>query len=337
MLTSPLSFTWADLVDTLVAERGSLAELVRALYEVHPGELPPDPLTVERGLRRLRSREVRSGDKYGRMLVRNFGLPLPIQTWARELGQYHSRLSELSLTLRRDQLRLWDRPPVSESAEAAWIHIALASLAHADADTDALARRLELAALGVGRAGIAARLELDLFRARLATDAGDLELAERRLAAVATCLSPEPEPAEFESGPAESGPGDLGTYDRACLDARRLDQLAYLRARGWRGHPDRLTAAERVYREIPARGPAFVVFRRHQGLAWCLWRRGEPPQLAQRHVELAAQAAGDGGFLHLRRLALRLHARIVGPGEVAEELERRAGEILRSLEGGLDR
>ena len=318
MLTLPLSFRWADLVDALVAERGGLGELVRVLYEIHPGQLPTDTATVERGIRRLRKREARAGDKYGRMLLRHFGLPVPIQTWARELGQYHSRLGDLPAALRRDQLRLWDRPPVSESAQAAWIHLGLASLAHQRGDADALTRRLELAELGVARAGIAARLELSLFRARLATDAGAHAKAETLLDAVASALAEA------------TAPGELGTHDFACLSARRLDQLAYLRARGWREAPARLAEARALYSEIPASGPSFVVFRRHQGLAWCLWRSGQADALA--HAQLAAEAAGDGGYLRLRCVSLRLQARILEDPDAATRALERATQIEASLE-----
>ena len=317
MLTLPLSFRWADLVDALVAERGGLGELVRALYEVHPGELPADPATIERGIRRLRKREARPGDKYGRMLLRHFGLPSSIQAWARELGQYHSRLSDLPASLRRDQLRLWDRPPVSESAEAAWIHIGLAGLAHREGDLDALTRRLELAALVVDRAGLAARLELDLFRARLATDAGDHEHAEALLTEVGARL--------------EDALEILGTHDHACLGARCLDQRAYLRARGWREVPARLVEAEALYRTIPSAGPSFVVFRHHQGVAWSAWRGGRRDE-ALTHARLAAEAAGDGGYLRLRCVSLRFQARVLGEGDAARNLAERVERIEVSLD-----
>ena len=314
MLTLPLSFTWRAFVDGLVAEQGSLAELVRVLYDVHPDALPDDPTTVERGIRRLRKKETGSGESYGRLLVRHFGLPLSIQAWARELGQYHSRLSELPTAVRRDQLRLWDRPPVSDSVQAAWIHIAVATLAHQEGDGPAMLRRLQLAELAAPRAGVAAQLELALFRARVASDGGEDAQAEALLASV---------PALLESD-------DLRAHDRACLHARCIDQRAYRCTRHWREDPTRLQQAVALYLEIPAQGPAFVVFRHHHGLAWCRWKQRD--DRAVHHAMRASEAAGDGGFLHLRAQALRLHARILGDTLDAASLRSRAERIDRDLQ-----
>lgn len=316
MLTLPLSFTWADLVDTYVAERGSLAELTRTLYDLDPDALPEDPQSVERALRRLRGR-TGTGDRYGRLLLRHFGLPGRVADWAREMGQYHSRLSELPVAVRRDQLRLWDRPPVSESAQAAWIHLGLATLAHRERDHPAMQRRLELAELGLHRAGVSARTELALFRARLATDQGD-EACARRLLDDAAELTEELEDSE----------------ERTCLYARLMDQRAYIESRDWRERPELLLVAEAMYRTIPERGPAFVRFRRHQGLAWCLWRQGRPDALAQ--AAKASQAAGDGGYLRLRCIALSLSARILGPGDEADALLARVSAIRSALGEGED-
>lgn len=316
MLTPPLSFTWLDLVDSLVAERGSLAELVRSLYDIHPEPLPEDPQTVERGLRRLRKREGPSGDTYGRMLLRHFGLPPSAERWARELGQYHSRLGELPTATRRDQLRLWDRAPVSESPQATWIHIAHASLAHDDGDRPTLERRLRLAALTVKRAGAAAQAELALFRARVATDDGNELEAEVQLGAAKELLDD----------------ASLSARDRACIRARHLDQRAYRCARGWRDDPTRLQDAADLYTQIPSEDDdAFVIFRHHHGLSWCRWRQ-QRDSVALRHADAAAEVAGDGGFLHLRAMALRLWARILGASPEADALLRRAARIGASLD-----
>ncbi len=47
-MTLPLSWSWADVVDQLAAERGSLAELARHLSDVVPESagLSPDPMTI---------------------------------------------------------------------------------------------------------------------------------------------------------------------------------------------------------------------------------------------------------------------------------------------------
>ena len=118
---APLSFSWGQYVELLIEERGSLTELVRHLLEVAPvsAESSDDPQTVERGLRRLRGRDTAPGEKYGRLLIRCLGIPVPLGEQARDLGQYHSRLSDLPLGVRRAQLRIWEGPPMSESPFAA--------------------------------------------------------------------------------------------------------------------------------------------------------------------------------------------------------------------------
>jgi len=300
----PLAFTWADLVDRLVAERGSLAELARSLQEVASG-LADDPLTVERGLRRLRGRGNQQGDKYGRAVIRAFGVPGAIGDWARLLGQYHSRLSDLPSSMKRDQLRLWDRPPVSESPACVWIHIGLATLAHQSGDLQAVAHRLGLADFAVRHAEPAAAVELHLFRARLEEHATPyLDAARDRL-----------------------GGAGLGEHDRACYLARLQDQLAYGAAQGWRRDRSRLLDSQALYVEIPPGGPPFASFRRHHGLAWCAWRLGEMDAL--QHAMYAADAAGDGGLVRFRGMALELAAHISGDRELSE----RAEEIARRLRG----
>lgn len=286
----PLAPSWADLVDRLAADAGSLAELARSLQDAASASvaLSDDPQTVERGLRRLRQRAHAPGDKYGRALLRVFGVPAPLAAWARALGQYHSRLSDLSVHVRRDQLRLWDRPPVAESRAAAWIHLGLASVAHRVQDAEQLEHRLGLAGRLLGRAGVRARLEHALFQARLAEDPEDgLAAAAKLLADVAD------------------------RDDRLCYLARVADQRAYRAAReGPRA--SRITRSEALYAEIPEVGPPFVRFRRAHGLAWCAWRQGAHAD-ARHHVAQAEEAAGDGGLLRFRVMALLLAAHIGDP------------------------
>lgn len=288
----PLSVSWGDLVDLLAAERGSLAELARCLQDSAPpaASLSDDPLTVERGLRRLRRRGHSSGDKYGRLLLRAFGLPGTMLAWARMLGQYHSRLSDLSVPVRHDQLRLWDRPPISESRAAAWIHLGLASLAHRRRDRQQVVHRMALASRVVARAEPAAALEHRLFEARLASDAAALlDQAASELDAIED------------------------RHDRACYHARIQDQRAYRAARQGAGWREGMCAAQRLYASIPEGGPPFAAFRRAHGLAWCGWRLGEPGALRQ--AERAVEAAGDGGLLRFRCMALLLLGHVGGePG-----------------------
>lgn len=300
----PLSVSWSDLVDLLAAERGSLAELARSLQDVAPASsaISDDPTTVERGLRRLRRRGHAPGDKYGRLLLRAFGIPASVASWARMLGQYHSRLSDLSVPVRRDQLRLWDRPPISESRSAIWIHLGVASLAHRLQDPDQIGHRMALAAKLLAHAPPAAQLEHTLFEARLSPDSEALlTSAEVLLSAIA--------------------PDD----DRACYRARILDQRAYRAARSGADWRAGMEASRALYASIPADGPPFAAFRRAHGLAWCGWRLGQPDAIVQ--ARLAVEAAGDGGLLRFRCMALSLLGRVGGQDDAFA----RALAIARSL------
>lgn len=298
--------TWADLVQAAVSERGSLAEVVRTLYELHPSRLPDDPATVERGLRRLRKRGHAPADKYGRLILRSFGLPQEMQAYAADLGTYHSALMDLPLQARSAQLRLWDRNPVLESAQGAWIHLGMASLAHHQGRLEDAHRRLQLAALGLRRAGPSASIEHGLFSARLASDAG--EAVRARLEGLLESVEQLP----------------VGA-DQACYHARVLDQLAYDASRD--GGTEGLKAALQLRRQIPSEGPAFVRFRRAFGLAWTLNKLGEPEALQQ--GELALQIAGDAGLLRLRAGALGLLAKL--RPEEAQSFRSRQAEILQRL------
>lgn len=304
----PLSFTWGDLVDRLVTERGSLAALARALQEAAPAaaRVSDDPMTVERGLRRLRGRASLEADKYGRLLLRVFGMPETVSAWARRLGQYHSPLSDLPVPLRRDQLRLWDRPPVSESPLAAWVHIGLASVARRTQHPETTRRRLDLAGLVSRHAGPDAELERLLFEARLSSQPDPL------LEAAAAILS---------AGPA------LSADEHANYTARLLDQRAYRAVRRGQG----IDAAARLYARIPAGGPPFAAFRRAHGLAWVAFRRRDRAT-ALRLSREAAEHAGDGGLLRMRWMALTLQAHAAGPGPAAERLWERAARIAHALQ-----
>jgi hypothetical protein len=315
-LHPPLSFTWGQYVAGLCAERGGLAEVARCLVELAPAgvKLSDDPLTIERGLRRLRDLGSAPGGRYGRLLIRCFGIPGTISDWARRMGQYHSRLADLPVEVRREQLRLWDRPPISESAVAAWVHLGLASLAHRQQDAGQLDTRLSLAGLVVRQAGPDAVAELALLQARLAADAGELEAAGEHLAAAGAAL--------VALSPAEA----------ACYFARLQDQRAFLAVRGWKQAPERLDEALALYATIPD-GPPFARFRRAHGRAWCLWRQGDQAG-ALRESRLAVQHAGDGGFVRMRILALTLQGHILGRPEGLSAWER-AREMAAELQDDL--
>ncbi|MBL8916513.1 MAG: hypothetical protein JNM17_37785 [Archangium sp.] len=149
----PHGCTWERYVETLVAEHGGLTALTQLLIRRagRTTELPEDPGSIERALRRLRSRGNEPGGQYGRWLLKHFGVPVPLEQTARWMGQYHSRFADLPRSLRESQLWLWDRPPIAESACAGWIQLGLASIALERGQFSLAAERLERAA-GLKRA-----------------------------------------------------------------------------------------------------------------------------------------------------------------------------------------
>jgi hypothetical protein len=302
----PPAIDWSHLVADAVATRGSLAEVVRTLYDLHGHRLPEHPETVERGLRRLRKRGHAPADKYGRLLLRSFGLPESIRDRARALGTYHHPLMDLPLAERAALLRLWDRPPVLEAAEASWIHLGLASVAHHGRDWETVDQRLVLAELGLGRAGPEAHLEWGLFRARRVSDTGGSPRAQ--LQALVPHLDAIEDPVQH-----------------ACYHARILDQLAYDVSRD--RDPVGLVEALALREQIPEHGPPFVQFKRALGLAWTRYRLDRPD--AVHHARHALAIAGDAGLLRLRAGALDLLARL--EPEHAETYRRRRAGILERL------
>jgi len=141
------AFSWREYVFGLVKDKGSWRDLVDNLQnwarERHR-EISMDPQTVEKGLRRL-AQKTGPGDSYGKLLIDAFGMPSCVEQWGRLMGQYHSRFADLPVGLRRQQLLRWNRPPVSESPVAAWVHVALASLAHRSAGQEGGAQRIAIA------------------------------------------------------------------------------------------------------------------------------------------------------------------------------------------------
>lgn len=312
----PEGFDWGRYVELLLTEHGGwsgLADAVMRMGASVESSVPTDRQTIERGLRRLASRGNLPGGQYGRWMLRLFGVPNAVSDWARWLGQYHRRFHDLPTSLRHDQLRQWDRPPVSESSSAVWIHVALAGVFHRCGDLDAMARRLQLARACAKRAGPAAEIEVSLFSARHESDAGQSDQADRWLDDADRVLAQ----------------GDaIEADDRDCYLARILDQRAYRRARGADAN---VVAAQELYERIPP-GSAlpFVRFRRDVGLAYCAWKLGDAPRAAVL-ARAASEHAGDGGFVRFRVMALNLLARIVAEPERAV-LEARAVAMARALE-----
>jgi hypothetical protein len=313
----PVGLPWDAYVEHFVAETDGWTALADELLRRASGsvEKPLDLHAVEKGLRRLAGRGHRPGGQYGRWMLRFFGVPSAVADWARWLAQYHSRFADLPTSLRLEQLRLWDRPPVSESNVAAWIHVGLASVFHRMTDLESCRARLELAARGAGRAGTGAGIETKLLSARLATDEGRRTDAEHLFAEVETLLTDAALPRD----------------DRLCYAARVIGQRAYHLTKPLDGETEDLEGAMALFRSIEE-DPAlpFVCFRRAAGLAYCTWKLGDAEEGA-RLARLAAEHAGDGGFVRFRIMALNLLVRMVPPDQ-AGAISTRAVRLARQLE-----
>jgi hypothetical protein len=288
--------TWADYLDRLIDERGSLAALALDLSQL--AGTPEDSASIERALRRLRQRGTKSGGEYGQRLLRHFGLPKTIEAWARWMGVYHSRFTDLPLGLCLDQLRLWNRPPISESRARIWVQLGFVTCALRRRDQEGAVHALEQAKL-IGSAPIAARIEIALVEGFMfSTEVSELDLDDP----------------------------DLDATDRSCFRARWLDQRAYRAIHG--ATPD-LELAHTLYASIEGALP-FVATKREAGLAYVHHRRGDRDR-AVMHARAAASEAGDGGLVRLRIAALNLLAHILGDAE-GEAIRGRARTLAALLE-----
>lgn len=301
-------FDWADYVDWLTTTTGSLAAVADRLCAARGYK--EDVGSIERALRRLRTRGTQSGGTWGTRAIALFGLPSAIDERVRQLGQYHSRLAELPVSMCEDLVRVWDKPPITEArAGRAWLAVARASIAVRLANlADAIAiLDRSRADLGVapGPAGtpLAARIEAVLIRAYVAS--------RTDLAAVPALLA--------EAAPLIELVEDA--HDRACLSARLADHRAY--ERNQRGDH---AGAEAEYLALPDAGPTFARTRRANGIGYARWKRGEPD--AAGYARAAIEYAGDGGHLRGRAMALRLYARIAGD----DDAQARAVAIAQHLE-----
>lgn len=306
---SPMGCTWQRYLEHLVDEHGGWTALTRLLVQrAGPSAgLPFDPGTIERGLRRLKTRGNASGGQYGRWVLRHFGVPRPLEDTARWMGHYHGRFADLPLSLCEAQLWLWDRPPIAESPAACWIHLGIASVALRRRDLDGARLRL-----GRARAAThpAAQAESALLDARLEMDAGRPGRAADSLAQARAHVERLP-------------PGG----ERDCYQARWADQSAYQLIHG--GPQPSLVPAAQLYESINVGSPAaFALFRRNHGLAYCHWKLGDTDR-ALHHARAAVDHAGDAGLLRFRVMALQLLAHI-DPRE-APGLRRRADRIIAEL------
>lgn len=312
--------TWNDFVGALVDAHGTLTAVAWRLVEHADGD---DVASVERALRRLRARGQRDGGTWGQRVLRVFGVPAPIESRVRWMGLYHSPFNDLPVALCLDQLRLWDRPPVSDSRARVWLHLghATCALRVRDRDTAELhARRAREALAALPAAYDAARIEAALVEAFIASHdgAGDrgevtaaLDRAEQLLASAT-----------------------LSDEDRDCFRARLVDQRAYQLNRAG-GH----AAALALYEALPAvdRHP-FASYRRDAGLAYGYHRTGRTAD-AIAAAARALEHAGDGGYIRLRAMGLVMLASIQGDAggparERARAIATRLGdtELLRRID-----
>lgn len=314
--TPPIGLDWAHYVEHFVTQLGGWTALADELIRRTQAEVdaPTDLQSVEKGLRRLARREHLAGGQYGRWMLRHFGVPSTIEDWARWLAQYHSRFADLPTSLRLEQLRLWDRAPLSESRSAVWIHIGLASVHHRLADLPNCRSRLQLASHAAKRATAAANAELQLLEARLATDDGRRDDARRLLASVEPLLDS----------------ASLGADDRHCYHARWIGQRAYLLTKPGPGEVEDLRGALQLFEDIEDDKGPFVGFRKQAGLAYCTWKLGDT-ESGVRLARAAAEHAGDGGFVRFRIMALNLLSRML-PADEAREVNARAARLAKQLE-----
>jgi tetratricopeptide (TPR) repeat protein len=303
---APVGYSWGDYVEALVAAHGSLAAVAWKLVE---RGLAEDAASVERAIRRLRTRGHRNGGLVGTRLLRAFGVPAGAEARARWMGLYHSPFGDLPVGLCLDQLRLWDRPPISESRARAWILLGLAGIAlrrRDFADARALLDRAAPAAEAP-----AARIEHHLAMAYLATrehaDAPHAEAAAHpHLDAARAALEAARTTADVRDPlPAL---GALDPLDTACFLARLADHARALA----------------LYHALPAEDVhPFASYRRDAGLAYGLFRRGERDEALALAVR-ACDHAGDGGYVRLRAMGLLMVARIQGTPANAPALDRAA-------------
>ena len=307
-----LGFTWGDYVDGLVAREGSLVAVAERLAATKSYE--EDVGSIERGLRRLRSRGSSPGGKWGSRLLSLFGLPGDVQARLRWMAAYHSRFTDLPVPVCEDLVRLWDHPPTNDRRDSrVWLGIARTCIALRRSEDERALELLEQIERDLEYAPVEARIEFLLIRAFIASKR-ETDRVPEVLAAVAPLL-----------------PEVAGDDERACLEVRWIDQRAYDLNSGLRGAPD-YAAAEALYRGIPSEGlPPFVLCRRANGLAYARFKQGDLEQAANLARDAAAHA-GDGGHVRLRVMALGLLARIE-PRESAAHA--RALEMSRRLDDEL--
>lgn len=292
--------SWGAYVEWLVSEHGSLAAVAKALAA--KGAWKEDAGSIERSLRRLRARGQLDGGQSGERAIAAFGLPGAIDARVRWIGAYHSRFTDLPVPICEDLIRVWDRPPVTTSiAGGNWLAAAHATLCLRRNDhrgaSDHLARAQRR------RGPVEARIELSLIEAFIVSRK-DEPRAVHLLEELATLIKQSSD---------------------ENLRARWLDQRAYFLSRAGR-HAE----AEAIYASIPEASPPFARCRRENGLAYAKWKLGQQ-KAALAHAHAACAAAGDGGHVRLRAMALSVLAKVLGSPD-GDEAQRRAMAIATVLE-----
>ncbi len=308
----PEGFTWAEYLAWLVARHGALSAVAEQLCARRAWSDDRD--SVERALRRLRTRGDRDGGLWGQRCLAAFGLPDAVAWRARWFGTYHSRFTDLPVGLCEDLLRLWDRPPVRDDPGAhCWLALAHASCALRSARPLEVGPHLQRARSVAKVAPPAARVELLLVEAFVASRA-EPQRVDGLLDAVPVLL-----PDVDDAG------------ERQSLRARWVDQVAWQWNKGRRTGREEPATAEALYRALDDDGaPPFARCRRASGLAWCRWRQGFADEGAA-FARAAVDHAGDGGHTRLRAMSLQMLARM-SPEPDATSLRARALAIATSLD-----
>jgi len=312
----PAGLSWSAYVARWVDNTGGWLPLADALIARARGrfDVPDDPQTVERGLRRLARRDHKPGGQYGRWMLRLFGVTPSIEQWLRWLGTGHTRFADLPAGLRLEQLTLWNRPPIAETALVAWLELGIAHAHHSRLDHEACDHWLARAALRAPAAGPAAELELVLAQLETESDARRHATAPARLATADALLA----------RPAST------VDDADVYRARVAIQRAVLCTRPPAGEPIDVAGARVHYGAIPDSPVPYVACSRALGLAYCAWSLGDRSEAAT-WATRAIDEAGDGGLVRLRVRALNMLSRIVD-GQRATEINARAHRIATMLE-----
>lgn len=314
----PAGLSWAAYIARWVDDCGGWLPLADQVISRARGrfEVPDDPQTIERGLRRLARRDHKPGGQYGRWMLRLFGVTSSVEQWLRWLGTAHSRFTELPSGLRLEQLTLWNRPPIAETPLVCWIELGIAHAHHSRLDHEARDHWLARAELHAGGAGPAAEIELLLARVEAESDLRRHATAPARLARVEDRL----------------GTADLPDADALPYRARLAIQRAVLCTRPPPGGTPDVAGARIHYAAIPESTIPFVACSRAIGLAYCAWTLGDNADAA-RWATRAIDEAGDGGLVRMRVRALNMLSRVVdNERERAAELNARAHRIATMLE-----